>query len=49
MEAGIGSRLLLEAMGDPRIKQGENPRMGEGTLMRSVKRLPLEFTPALPA
>ena len=49
MEAVIGSRLLLEAMGDPRIKQGENPRMGEGTLMRSVKRLPLEFTPALPA
>ena len=44
-EAVVGSKLLLAAMGNPRIKEGQNPRMGEGLAMRSVKRLPLEFEP----
>jgi pulcherriminic acid synthase len=43
-EAVIGSQMLLEAMGDPRIVEGQNPVMGEGMAMRSVKRLPLVFT-----
>jgi len=42
-EAVIGSKLLLEAMKDPRIKPGQNPRIGEGMAMRAVKRLPIEF------
>lgn len=42
-EAVIGSRLLLQAMPNVRIKEGQNPRMGEGMSMRSVKRLPLQF------
>lgn len=45
-EAVIGSRALLEALGDVRIKPGRNPRMGEGTAMRSVASLELEFAPA---
>ena len=42
-EAVIGSKLLLEAMGNPRIADGQNPKIGEGMAMRSVKRLPLVF------
>ena len=45
-EAVIGSRALLEALGEVRIKPGRNPRMGEGTAMRSVASLELEFAPA---
>ena len=44
-EAVVGSKLLLEAMANPRFKEGGNPRMGEGMAMRSVKRLPLLFDP----
>jgi pulcherriminic acid synthase len=42
-EAVLGSKLLLEAMKSPRIKEGQNPVMGEGMAMRSVKRLPIVF------
>jgi len=45
-EAVIGSKFLLEAMTNIRIEPGRNPRMGEGTSMRSVLTLPLEFDPA---
>ncbi len=41
MEAVTGSKMLLDAVKHPRIKPGENPVMGEGTAMRSVKRLPV--------
>ena len=46
MESVIGTGLILEAIRDVRIKPGRNPRMGEGTAMRSVKSLELQFEPA---
>ena len=46
MEAVIGTKLILEAIRDVRIKPGRNPVMGEDMGMRSVKSLELEFVPA---
>ena len=45
-EAVVGSRMILEAIADARIKPGRNPRMGEGVAMRSVSSLEIEFEPA---
>ncbi len=42
-EAVVGSRMILEAIGDARIKPGRNPRMGAGIAMRSVASLEIEF------
>ncbi|MFN0095533.1 MAG: cytochrome P450 [Dehalococcoidia bacterium] len=41
MEAVTGSKRLLEALKNPRIKPGEDPQIGDGMAMRSVKRLPV--------
>ena len=45
-EAVVGTRMILEAIADVRIKPGHNPVMGGNAGMRSVTSLDLEFDPA---
>ena len=42
-EAVVGTRMILEAIGDARIKPGRNPVMGGNAGMRSVTSLDIEF------
>ena len=45
-EAVVGTRMILEAISDVRIKPGHNPVIGGSAGMRSVTTLDLEFDPA---
>ena len=45
-EAVVGTRMILEAIDDVRIKPGRNPVMGGNAGMRSVTSLDIEFDPA---
>ena len=45
-EAVVGTRMILEAIADVRIKPGRNPVMGGNAGMRSVTSLDVEFATA---